>query len=235
MRLMLASAIVSTSAALTALAIPTASAETRNYNLSGFTKIEAGAGFEIEFTQSPNYSVVVDSRFNNLDKIIVEKEGDTLRIRRPKNTRIEGDVHDVIRISAPDIDGLKLNAAVEFTAAKLHVDKLDIDANAAIRIDIADLRVDVLDVDMDAASKLVLGGTCSRFVLTLGAASTVDARNLKCRQADIDAGVASKVHAFASEKAVAKAGMSSSVLVSGKPRDFQKTTERFGSTVALAD
>jgi hypothetical protein len=236
MRLLLASAIIATSAALTALALAApAHADTRKYDLSGFRKIEAHAGYRIEFTQAPTYSVVVESKYNNFDLIVIEKDGDTLRIKRPKNGRNVKDVEDVVRISAPDLDALELNAAIDFSAQKLNLDRLTIDADAAIKITIADLRVDVLDVEMDAASKMTIAGTCSKLLLDLGAASSVDTRNLKCREADIDAGVASKVHAFASERATAKAGISSSVLISGKPKTFQKSTDKFGSTVSLTD
>ncbi|MFT3726017.1 MAG: DUF2807 domain-containing protein [Hyphomonadaceae bacterium] len=259
MRLLLASAIIATSAAATFLAVTSsASAETRSYALSGFTKIEAHAGFRIEFTQSPAWSVKVDSRFNNLDKIIVEKVGDTLRISRPEGfctgiSRISKDgpqkqpkihkegcldheVEDVITISAPDLEALNLSAAISFTAAKLNVDKLSIDGHAAVTVDIDSLQVGNLDVQLEAASKLMVAGACTRVDMNLGAATTVDTKNLKCREAHINAGVASKVEAFASDKAVAKAGISTSIKVSGHPRDFQPSAQdRFGSSVSLAD
>jgi hypothetical protein len=236
MRLMLASAIILTSAALTTLALTApADAETRKFDFTGFKRIEADAAFRIEFTQAPTYSVTVDSKHDNFDLIVVEKVGDTLRITRPRNGRNVREIEDVVHVSAPDLDALKLNAAISFNAGRLDLDQLKIDAEAAISINIADLRVGALDVDMDAASKLVVGGTCAKLSLNLGAASNVDMQNLKCREADIDAGVASKVHAFASERATAKAGMSSSILVSGRPRDFVKSTDQFGSSVSLAD
>jgi len=236
MRLLLASAIAGSTAALTALiVVSSAAAETKTYELSGFKKIEASAGFTIEFAQSPTWSVVVDSRHDNLDLVIVEKVGDTLRIKRPQKTRQVKELHDIVRISAPDLDALKLDAAIEFNAKKLNLDTLSIDANAAIQINIADLRVDALNVDMDAASELVVAGTCNTLKLDLGAATSVDTRGLKCREAHIDAGVASEVQAYASEKAVANAGISSSILISGKPGDFRKSESRFGSSVSLAN
>lgn len=253
MRLLLASAIVITSAALTtlALAMP-ASADTRKYDVSGFRKIEASKGFEIRFTQSPTWSVSVDSRYNNLDKILVEKVGDTLRITRPEGfcTRITRDgapakgddgkclnhnIEDIVTISAPSLDALKLFAGVSFTAPTLKMDKLSIDGHAGIKVEISDLRVGDFDVDLDAGSKLDVAGTCARLDMTLGAGTSVDARDLKCREADIDAGVASSVQAYASERVDASAGISSSVRISGKPAKFTKSTGRFGSSVSLAD
>lgn len=236
MRLLLASAIIATSAAATFMVVTApASAETRSYAFSGFTKIEAKAGFRIEFTQSPAWSVTVDSKYDNLDKIIVEKVGDTLRISRPSNTSIQHHVEDVVRISAPDIDALKLDAAITFTTPALNVDSLAIDANAAVKIEIPNLKANTLTIDADAATTITLAGSCSKLNLQTGSATTVKADALKCRETDIRAGTASTVRAFASDKAVARAGMASHVLISGKPHDFQESHEKYGSTVALAD
>jgi hypothetical protein len=229
MRLLLASL-----ATAIALAAP-ASAETRAYNLSGFSKIEASTAFQIVFTQSPTWSVVVDSRHNNLDKIIVEKVGDTLRITRPKNTHLEGEVEDIVHISAPDIDALRFNAAISFTADVLNVDTLDINANAAVTIDIANLKAGNIRIDADAATTIALTGSCTKLDLILGAASTVKAKAFRCRETNIAAGAASSVHAFASDKAIARAGVASHVLISGHPRDFQESHEKFSSNVSLAN
>lgn len=236
MRLFLASAIIAASAGATFMVVTNpAAAETKAYDLTGFTRIDASAGFTIMFTQSPAWSVVVDSQPSNLDKIILEKVGDTLKIYRPRNTRMRGEVNDVVRISAPDIDALKLNAAIKFSAAQLTVDALEIDANAAVSIDIASLKAGAIDINADAASKITLAGSCARLDLVIGAATQVRADGLKCRETHIEAGAASTVHAFASDKAVARAGPASHVRISGRPRDFQESHEKFGSSVALTD
>lgn len=233
MRLLLASAIIGVTAASVAaigLAAP-ASAEGRTYNFTGFKRIEASAAFTIEFTQSPNYSVVIDSKYNTLDKIIVEKVGDTLRITRPKNANIKGKVEDIVRISAPDLDALDLDAAIKFSAPSLNIDNLAIDADAAVSINIANLKANVVTIDADAATELTLAGSCTKLEARLDAASEIKADNLKCRETHINADTASSAHVFASEKAVAHAGMASTVQVSGNPRDFQESHERFGSRV----
>ncbi|HVY90765.1 MAG TPA: DUF2807 domain-containing protein [Hyphomonadaceae bacterium] len=212
---------------------PAVSAETRTYDFKGFKTIEANAAYEIEFTQSPTYSVVVDSEYNNLDQVIVEQHGDTLRITRPHNSSMHHNVHDVVRISAPDLDALKLDAAIKFTTGSLKVDALDINAHAAVTIDIDNLTAGPVTVKAEAATKLDLAGTCSKLDLTLGAATTINASGLKCREAYVDAGTASSVHAYASDKAVAKAAVAASVLISGNPKDFQKTADKLSSHVGL--
>lgn len=237
MRLLPAASIIAATAAAVAaigLASP-ASAEVRTFNLSGFRKIEASAAFPIEFTQSPTWSVVIDSRHDNLQHIIVEKVGDTLRITRPKNTNLQRKVEDIVRISAPDLDMLKLDSAIRFDATTLDVDNLIIDTEAAVEIDITRLKARNVTIDADAGSKIALAGSCTKLDIVLGAALQVKTEGLKCRETHIDAGTASSVHAFASDKAVANAGMASKVLISGNPRDFKETHDKFGSRVSLAD
>lgn len=221
-------------AAAVLIAAP-AFAETRSYDIKGFKKIEASAAYEIEFTQGPGYSVTVDSQYNNLDKVIVEKDGDTLRITRPQNTNIRHKVRDIVRITSPTLDALSLSAAVTFTAPSLKVDKLEIDANAAVTIDIARLDAGAVNVNSGAASKITLAGSCTKLDIELGAATTVNADNLKCREANVDAGTASTVRAYASDKAFAKAAVASKVLISGRPKTFEKSETKLASHITLVD
>jgi len=237
MRLLLAIAIITATAAAVAavgLAAP-ANAEVRTYNFTGFKKIEASAAFDIVFTQSPTYSVVIDSRHDGLHNIIVEKVGDTLRITRPKDKNIKGKIDDVVRISAPTLEALKLDAAIEFEADTLKVNDLTITAQAAVEVDIKNLQARNITIVADAAAEFDLAGTCNKLSATLGTASELTADKLKCRETHIDAGFASNAHAFASEKAIANAGMASTVRISGRPRDFTETHDRFDSKVSLAD
>lgn len=237
MRLALAAAIITATAAAVAavgLAAP-ASAEVRTYNLSGFKKIEASAAFEIVFTQSPTYSVVIDSKHDGLHNIIVEKVGDTLRITRPQNKNIKGKLEDIVRISAPTLEALTFDAAIEFEADNLKVNDLTIAAKAAVEIDIRNLQARNITIVADAATEFDLAGTCNKLNATLGTASELSADKLKCRETHVDAGFASNAHAFASEKAVANAGMASTVRISGRPRDFKETHDRFDSKVSLAE
>lgn len=234
MRLLLASVIIGFTAAAVAavgLAAP-AHAEKRTYSFVGFKRIEASAAFTIAFTQSPTYSVVINSKHNTLDRIIVEQVGDTLRITRPKNTNLKGKVEDIVRISAPDLDALDLDAAIEFTALSLNIDSLEIDADAAVTIDIANLKANVITIDANAATQLTLAGSCTKLEARLDAASKIKANRLQCRETHINVDTASSAHVYASEKAIAHAGMASTVSVSGNPRDFQESHERFGAAVS---
>src|SRR6185503_7853253 len=86
-------------------------AETRTYDFTGFNKIDISAGYEVIFTQSNQRVVTIES--DDFSKITAKQTGDTLKIGRPDHTNLRGKVHDVVRISAPDLESAKLNAGVK--------------------------------------------------------------------------------------------------------------------------
>ena len=220
-------------AGLAVLAAP-AFADTKTFNISGFKKIEADSAFRIEFTQSPAYSVVVDSKYDNMDKIIVEKSGDTLRITRPNNTNLDHKVEDVVRISAPSLEGLKLHSAVKFSADKLDTGDLDIDVHSATQVNIGALKARTVDIDAHSAAKFQLSGECDALKVKMHAAAKLEANGLHCKEASIDVGSASSASVWANEKVFAEAGVASKVLVGGKPKSFEKKASDMAK-VTLAD
>lgn len=208
-------------AALALISAP-AFADTKTFNLSGFRKIEADSAFTIEFTQSPNYAVVVDSKYDNMDLIIVETSGDTLKITRPKNTNVNHRIEDVIRISAPNLDAIKLHSAVKFTADKLNTGNLDIDVHSATQVNIAALKAKTVDINAHSAAQFDLSGECDVLKARMHSAAKLEANGLHCKEASIDVGSASRASIWASEKAFAEAGVASKVNVAGKPKSFEK-------------
>ncbi len=114
----------------------------------------------------------------------------------------------------------------------LTIDDLAIDADAAVSINIANVTARNASIEADAAT-FTLTCTCTKLDVTLATASKVKAENLRCRETHIDAGTASSVHAFASERAVATAGMASKVMISGNPRVFNAIHDTYGSSASL--
>lgn len=231
-------ALVSITAVL--LAAP-ALAETRTYNLRDFTRLKVDTAYQVEFIQGPVWSVVVDSRTNEFDSIIVEKSGEALVVRRKESAfndrdrkRDHHDLHDVVRITAPTLKALEFNTAVGFKADRLDVAALDIDAHTAAKIDIASLKADTLTISGKAAAVFDLTGQCGRLTVDLDAASKIDATGLKCREVDVEADAASTARVFASSSASADASSVSTIRISGKPAKVSQHSDGL-SKVVLED
>jgi putative autotransporter adhesin-like protein len=222
MRSLFAIAILST-----ALAAP-AMAETKSYNFNSFTKIDISAGYEVIFTQGAQRSVTIES--NDFSKIIAEQNGDTLKISRPRNTHFnDRKFHDVVRITAPTLTEAELNAGVEFRADGLTVEDLELDINAGVDATFTRLKARNLTLDLNAGVDVKLSGECASIKVDAQAGVSLHAKDLKCRDAEVDAGVGSSVDIYATDKVVADASLGASVKVSGNPKEVQKQSSMSGT------
>jgi hypothetical protein len=209
------------------LATAPAFAETRTYNVNSFSKLDISAGYEVQFTQAPQRSVTVES--DNFDRIIVEQRGDTLRVACPRNTNLRGKVRDIVRISAPELDEVQLNAGVKFRVDGLNVDDLTLDINAGVNASFQRVSAKSIELDAAAGVDVELDGTCESIRVDASAGVKVDASQLKCRSADVDADAGSSVRVHSSERIVADAGVGASIRVGGSPKTVDKQASLGGS------
>jgi hypothetical protein len=215
--------ILVSAAALAACATsaPPASADTKSYNFSNFTRLDISAGYTVIFTQGPQRSLSVES--DDFSKIIVEQNGDTLRIARPRNTNIrKKDGTDIVRITAPDLKSAELNAGVDFRADNLNVGDLEMEVNAGVKARMDKLKVRNLTLDLNAGVDVRLSGECSTIHVDAQAGVQLDAEELKCASARVDAGVGAQVSVHATQKIVAEAGLGAQISVAGQPRDVEQ-------------
>jgi hypothetical protein len=212
---------------LTLLVAAPAFAETRTYDFRNFKKLDISAGYEVIFTQSNQTSVTIES--DNFDRITAKQTGDTIKIGRPENTNIRGRVHDIVRISAPDLERAELNAGVKFSVDGLQVDNLDLDINAGVEADFRRVNARNIRLDANAGVEVKLDGGCETLSVDAAAGVEIDATNLRCKSANVDASVGASVRVHTVERIVADAGMGASIRVAGSPKEVQKHASLGGS------
>jgi hypothetical protein len=212
---------------LTLLVAAPAFAETRTYDFRNFKKLDISAGYEVIFTQSNQTSVTIES--DNFDRITAKQTGDTIKIGRPENTNIRGRVHDIVRISAPDLERAELNAGVKFSVDGLQVDNLDLDINAGVEADFRRVTARNIRLDANAGVEVKLDGGCETLSVDAAAGVEIDATNLRCKSANVDASVGASVRVHTVERIVADAGMGASIRVAGSPKEVQKHASLGGS------
>ena len=217
--------IVASAIAIT-LSAP-AFAETRSYDFKNFTSIDISAGYEVIFTQSNQRSVTIES--DDLSKITASETGDTLKIGRPRNTNLHKRTHDVVRISAPDLERAELNAGVKFKVDGLQVGDLDLDINAGVEADLRRVNAKTIRLDANAGVEIDLDGVCDTLLIDANAGVDIDASDLRCKSAEVDAGVGSSVKVHSVESVKADAGLGASIVVAGAPKSVDKHVSLGGS------
>lgn len=186
MRLFLAaSALVLTAAGV-------AQAETRD--LSGFTKVEANAGTDVQVTVGGAFRVEVTGR--DADRIVTRVVGDRLIVEPQRGFSWRGRQANV-HVTMPRTDGLSASSGADLIATGVNADQINLDSSSG-----ADLRV---------------SGTCRSFNADASSGADIDARNLQCQDGSVDVSSGADARVYATGRLNVDASSGGGVLAYGNP------------------
>jgi hypothetical protein len=98
-----------------------------NRETGTFRKISAQLGFEVHFTQSDSYSLVVEAEEDLIKDVITETKGETLSLyfshNEKKSMKNNGKRTIKIHVSAPALDEIDLSTGISFHADNLKCNK----------------------------------------------------------------------------------------------------------------
>lgn len=196
--------------AVALLATP-ALAETKNYDLAGFTRVSAAAGVNVTVTVGGDYSVQAESTSRGLERLKVELVGDELRIGRHNTMKLNLKRSDEInvRVTTPALSGVDVSSGATLDATGVDAGAFSIDASSGGALDVA--------------------GRCDDLTVDVSSGANIDARGLECRSAIADASSGGNADIFASESVNGDASSGGNVDVWGAPKTVNKDTSSGGS------
>jgi hypothetical protein len=177
--------------------------------VSDFSGINTSGVFQVEVTAQKDFSVEIEADDNLLPLIKTEVSGGILTLGTEKAISSPNPIR--VRISAPDIETLRVSGASKVSVNDLSNEKLQIDSSGASKISVAGETADLI-VDVSGASK-------------------IDAQNLKSENAFVDASGASHVSLLAVNELRTDASGASKIVYSGSPANLIKKTSGASSVV----
>ena len=175
---------------------------TEKREFTDFKAVEVGGGFQVEITAQKEFSVEVEADDNLLPLIKIEVEDGILKIESEKKISTKNPI--IVRISAPDIEGLEVSGVS--------------------KVNLANLKNENLQVDASGASKVKIEGITANLTLNVSGASKIDAGNIKAENVSVDATGASNVNVSVLNELKVEASGASSVTYSGNPKNFENKT-----------
>lgn len=162
------------------------------YEFTDFDEVEFGHAFVATVTQGDTYNVLVRVDDNLVDRLVVEQDGNRVRIGMADGTMVTRGTLEA-DITLPDLTQLIASGAsrVQLNPFSLN-DLLTANASGAAQIH-GD--VDAVDLELDAsgASTLFLAGTAANVHAVASGASTIDLTELSAVDAQTEANGASNV------------------------------------------
>lgn len=186
--------------------------ESQRHAYANFSRVDVSAGIETVVNQGP-FDVKAEARDGeSFDRLIVEVQGDTLRISRKSDMFNWNGPHYRVTVSAPAYEGFGVSSGA--------------------RLDGANLTLKGVRVNVSSGASATLSGACTTLDVNVSSGAHFDGEGLHCDSADIDASSGASADAFATQQADGSASSGASVTFHGQPAKFHEDSSSGGSVQA---
>lgn len=198
--------------------------DSRNFNLSGFSKLSMGSAFRIEVKQGSKYSISTSGRPEDLADLEATVKGNALHLGYKGNNWNKNRKTVNVSITMPALEGVDFSGASKATVASFSgVKNMDIEVSGASQVTM-ELSSPKVTFDLSGASSLVLTGQGEVLNGEVSGASSFKGREFSAKTVNIDASGASSAAVVASNTIHADASGASSIRYSGAAKDIHSST-----------
>ncbi|MBX2816546.1 MAG: DUF2807 domain-containing protein [Saprospiraceae bacterium] len=197
-------------------------------NVGSFDAIEVGGGIDLQMTQGNGHEVRVEAREKDMDNIVTEVSGGTLRIRMKKNTRSNwnwgkntGQI--VVYATFRDLEALKASGGSDVIAkGTIEGDFLEIESSGGSDIEL-EVRYNAMECNGSGGADLDLGGSVREIRIDASGGSDIEARRLQVtEECIISASGGSDTHITVNGDLDVSASGASDVFIYGNPKHVRK-------------
>ena len=209
-------------ALLVAFAAAPAAADDRKIMVTDFDRVQVEGPYQVILSVGRASSVIASGSRAGLDRVTVEVQGRTLRIR-PNRSAWGGYPGEraggVVRIQATTPE---LRFASVIGPGSLSVDRakglrVDLIVSGSGRLGIASIEADQLVATLNGSGKIMLGGRARQLRATLTGTGDLDGSAFRADNADITADTAGSVALTAVRTAKVRANGTGGVAIGGTP------------------
>lgn len=196
--------------------------ETRAYTNTGFDAIDASAGINVVLSQGP-FAVKAQAPEGNVDKIVVEQDGATLKLRRKQDfSWFGGNGHYVVNVSAPVVTKISVSGGADLEADALQADTLELSASGGGDLDLKGLKMTTLIASASGGGDISAEGSCGTATITASGGGNFDGERLACVNATATASGGGDIDVGASAVATGDASSGGDVRFHGSPGTVNK-------------
>lgn len=163
--------------------------------LSGFERVSASAGTQVEITAGAGFGVEVSGR--DADRVTTRVSGGTLIIEPVRGWSWRGRRDALVRVSMPRISGLGASSGARIQANSINGGNIDLDASSGAHLDV--------------------NGVCAAFQADASSGANIDAQELRCENGSVHVSSGAHTQVFASDRLDVDASSGGAVRAFGNP------------------
>lgn len=165
------------------------SGTTRTYAVSDFSALSLRGSDDVDVRVGTGFSVRAEGPSKELDKLKIERVGDTLRIGRKNRSGFDwgGSSENVtVYVTMPRIVGTTIAGSGNMTVDRVEGQRFTIDAAGSGNLNVAMLAVREAKVSMAGSGDVALKGSADRLTVDIAGSGDVDAAGVKAAGAAVN-------------------------------------------------
>ena len=212
--------IIAAALPLAFAAAPAAAAE-RSYSVTDFDRVQVDGPYQVSLTTGLSSSARATGSVGALDRVSVEVQGRTLRIRVNRSGwgGYPGDRAGpvVIQVTTRNVVAAGVTGSGGLAIDKTSGIRLDLSVSGSGRLGVASLNADSLGVSLLGSGRIAVGGQAKQMRATIQGSGDLDARSLTAQDATIFADTAGTITLGAARTAKVTATGPGDVEILGDP------------------
>lgn len=160
----------------------------RDFTVSAFTAVSAAGPDSVNVVTGPAPSVVAEGPAEELDRLIVRNDGDTLKIERKRDGWFAShrESHGVrITVTAPAVNAVGQAGSGDMTVDELHGDTAAASTAGSGSLSVAKIAAKALTVSVAGSGDARLAGSANDTKMRVAGSGNVDASTLTSQTASI--------------------------------------------------
>lgn len=199
----------------------------RVFDVSGFTAVELRGADDVDVRVGPAFSVRAQGPSEELNRLEIVREGDTLRVGRKRDMKFWGKSEGVkVFVTLPRLTAAAVAGSGDLAVDRVEGERFDGDLAGSGNLSVGEMRVDEARLSIAGSGDVTGAGAAKRLRMDIAGSGDIDARQLTANEARIS--IAGSGNAKATVNGPAKIDMmgAGNVELGGSP---QCSTNKMGS------
>ncbi|MCU6455202.1 DUF2807 domain-containing protein [Sphingomonas sp. A2-49] len=181
---------------------PTGTGTARTYAIDGFSKIDLGGSEDVDVRAGTGFSVRAEGPSDELDRLRIARDGDTLEIGRKRAFLAWGRSAKVkIFVTLPQLTEANIAGSGTMAVDRVEGGRFDGNIAGSGDLNIAALATDTAEVSIAGSGSVRAGGAVKRLEVSIAGSGSLDAAGLRVEQAAVSVAGSGDVRAAVSGQA----------------------------------
>lgn len=205
----------------------------KSYSVKSFSTIDLHGAYNVSLEQGTEPSVSLDTDENLHELIVVESDGDVLKITSRKESVLRPTRMDLHIVYRGKLENISVSGACKLSAQeKLVADKLHLNLSGASDLHL-DLELESLLTIVSGAGNIHLRGSATNHRAELSGASNLRAEDLITKSTDVSLSGAGSAQVYATDRLDASLSGVGKIEYGGNPKEKSINTSGIGSIKSI--